>query len=205
MIIIDEYDQRDPQWHLSRIPSIGGTGINIAASKGDGRKKYIIQKAGEILSKTPKDSFVSYAMKRGITFEPRARAYYEMLNSVKVRTVAMVKHDDSKHFSPDFLVGDDGFGEIKVREPEVFVQMVHDKPNLITSERRQIQWGFRIMGRKWCDHIDYCPEIDDAGTIDPAIIQRFYPDQKEIETLDLACDEFLKNLYQYISEIKNDS
>jgi hypothetical protein len=193
---------RDLQWHLDRIPSIGGTGINIAASKGDGRKKFIMQKAGEILSQTPKNSFVSWAMKRGIDFEPKARAYYEMLNFTKVQIVAMVKLDDRKHFSPDFLVGEDGFGEIKVREPEVFVQMVHDQPNLITSERRQIQWGFRIMERQWCDHIDYCPEIDVAGTMEPAIIRRFYPDPEEISKLDKACDKFLMDLYQYIAEVK---
>lgn len=201
MIILNDIIQGTPEWHMARIGSIGGSGITTAVSNGTGRGKFMLQKAGEILSRTPSDDFDTWQFKRGRRYEPEARIYYEQMFQIDVEQVGLIKESEFKHFSPDGLIGEDGFIEIKIRIPSVFLEILDGK-NIATGERRQIQWGHKIMHRKWCDHIDYCPELCEPGLISPIYIQRVYPDENEINELNMKCDKFIGEMLVLIRKVK---
>lgn len=199
--IIDHIDQGTDDWKLLRCGSIGGAGINIVASKGSGRESYLYKKAGELVSHVPEDDFDTWQFRRGREWEPVARERYEAIKITEVRQIAMAKLTDHKHFSPDGIVDEDGFIEIKVRIPSVFLRILNGA-SIATNERRQIQWGFRVMGKKWCHHIDFCPEIDKANTINPMIIKTVYPDPDEIRKLNAECDKFIGEMKTLVEKFK---
>ena len=207
-LIIEQMQQQSPEWFKMRLGSIGGSGINIVASQGSGVKKYLYKKAAEIISGVHEESFKSHYLDRGNEYEEEAQLKYCSEYLVEPRIVGIVKHDDNKHYSPDFLIdkdqfGDraDGFAEIKVRIPSVFVEYA-DNGNIPTADSRQIQWGFRVTGRDWCDYINYCPEIAQAGTMSPMIVKRIYPDEEKIKSLDMACDKFIGQMAILIKKLK---
>ncbi len=201
MRIIDDIKQGTSEWFDQRLSSIGGHGINIVASSGSVYKKYLYKKAAEYLSKTHEETFKSNYLDRGHEFEPKARELYEFTYRVKAVTVGIVKLTDHKHYSPDFLINDDGFGEIKVHIPSVFIEFA-DNRNIPTADRRQIQWGFNITGRKYCDYIKYCPEMFESGMMTPMIVTRIYPDEKEIKSLNSAADRFIGEMKLKIKKMK---
>lgn len=205
--IIDSFEQNTDDWLKARIGSVGGSGINFAVTNGKGRQDYLETMVAEIVSKTPAPEKNLWQFKRGKLYEPHARIYYQMCRLVKVRQISFARLNEFKHYSADGLVDEDedglGFIEIKIREPKTFLQ-VRKGINLPTNERRQISWGFRVFDgeRKWCDHIDYCPEMINGGMISPMIVKRFYPDQKEISELDAGCDEFIKQMLLELRKVK---
>ena len=207
MIIIDDIDQRTEEWFKNRCGSIGGSGITKAVSTGQGRKDYLYKKAAEILSGVHEETFKSSYMDRGNEFESKAINRYAMQFHVEPKIVGMVKPDikttadEYKHYSPDFLINENGFGEVKVRIPSVFIKYA-DTGNIPTADRRQIQWGFRITKRRYCDYINYCPEIAGAGTMGPMIVKRIYQDEKEIKSLNSGADSFIGEMLALVKRLK---
>lgn len=200
MEIIDSYPQQSDEWFSETAGSIGGSSIGTAVSNGKGRKDLMISKAVELITGKKSKSKKLWQYERGNKYEPAARKHYIMKYRAAVKQVALIKLTDHKHYSPDFLLDVDGFGEIKVREPHVFLQATDDK-NMGTSDRRQVQWGFRVMGRSYCDYIQYCPEFE-FTEIDPMFVMRIYPDEKEIKDLDNKCNKFIGELINYVNRKK---
>lgn len=188
--------QGEDGWFEARLGSIGGSQITTAVSKGSGRGKLIYKKAAEILSQTHEEGPKLRQFDRGHLYEPAARKFYAMTYKIKPIIVGLVRHDEYKHFSPDLLINDDGYGEIKVREPSVFLERC-DTREISTADRRQVHWGFRIMKRSYCDYIQYCPEYEDSD-IPPIFVMRIYPDEKEIRFLDDKCNGFIGELKNYV-------
>ena len=197
--ILDQLIQNSDAWFKARLGSLGGSQITTAVSKGSGRQKLLYKKAAEILSQTNEDGFKSKYLDRGHEFEAEARMYYAMVYQVEPIVIGMVRYTEYKHYSADFLIGEDGFGEIKVRIPSVYLEY-SDNGTLGTADRRQVQWGFRVTGRKYCDHITYCPEMAQSGAMEPMIVQRMYPDEKEIKSLDMGADGFIGELINYVNK-----
>jgi len=71
-------------------------------------------------------------------------------------------------FSPDGLVGDDGFIEIKTRRGKFQVETII-AGRVPDEYKLQIQTGLLVSGRKWCDFISFS-----AGL--PMIVIRVLPD-----------------------------
>ncbi len=202
MLIIEQLKQGSDEWFDERLGSIGGSQITIVASKGDGYQKLLYQKAAEILSGVHEETFKSKYMDRGNEFESEGRDCYAQAHIVDPRIVGIVKYDQYKHYSPDFLIDDNnGFGEIKVRIPSVFIKF-HENRNIPTADRRQIQWGFKITERDYCDYITYCPEIEKHGSMSGLIVIRIYPDPEEIKRLNAACNRFIGEMKNLVDKLK---
>jgi len=203
MEILDQLIQNSDSWFKARLGSLGGSQITTAVSKGSGRQKLLYKKAAEILSQTNEDGYSSKYLDRGHEFEAEARMYYAMVYQVEPIVIGMVRYDEYKHYSADFLIGEDGFGEIKIRIPSVYLEY-SDNGTLGTGDRRQVQWGFRVTGRKYCDHITYCPEMAQSGAMEPMIVKRMYPDDKEIKSLDMGANKFIGELINYVNKKKGE-
>jgi exodeoxyribonuclease (lambda-induced) len=195
-------EQQSEDWFKSRLGSIGGSGINIVASTGSGYKTYLYKKAAEIISGVHEESFKSHYMDRGNEFESVARDKYAAQRIIEPRLVGLVRLSEYKHYSPDFLIDEDnGFGEIKTRIPSEFVKMF-DTGNMPTADRRQIQWGFKVTEREYCDYINYCPELENSDSVSSMIVKRIYPDEKEIRELNRACDKFIGEMRALIKRLE---
>lgn len=102
-------------------------------------------------------SYISDDMLRGLDDEVYAKSLYAEKYAPVVDT-GLVTNDALGFligFSPDGLVGDDGFLEIKSRRQKWQAQTIVDDE--VPSEfMLQIQTGIFVTGRSWCDFISYC-------------------------------------------------
>jgi hypothetical protein len=146
------------------------------------------------------DSYTSPWMERGAELEDEAIRWYEFDQGVEVRRVGFITSDDfveedpnqifkwrenwgvSEHkwyrygASPDFLVGDEGLGEIKVPGPAG--QMHHLRLGKLAIEyKQQLQGQLWVAQRQWTDVISYHPEM-------PRIVIRVERDEEYIALLE---------------------
>ena len=198
--IIDNYKQLDPEWFEAHVGRIGGSTVQMACAKGEGktRTNLLYRKAGETLSGEPYIGYFNENMQRGIDLEPEARLLYELSMGVSVRQVAIVlSKNEHKICSPDGLVGGDGMVEIKCVIPSVHIETI-DKDKIPSSYRRQIQWGLSICQREWCDFVSYCPGI----VSNPIFIKRTWRDEKLIKELHDGVDAFIVELTELVTKIR---
>lgn len=190
MEIITECEQGSDLWFQYRLASIGGTAINLIAPEGKGYKKTLYEFVGEHLTGIKAESFKFQHADRGHEFEPVARSMYEFIRGVDVEQVALIKADNCRHVSPDGLVDKDGLIEIKTRIPSIFIEA--DKEGCFPiADKRQIQWSLHISERKWCDRIQYCPEMLLANK-KCILIDRITRDERMISELKDVSDKFIK-------------
>lgn len=112
--------------------------------------------------------YVSPDMEYGTSGETPARREYELRINDDVATVGFVLHPtmDFVGASPDFLVGTDGMGEIKV--PRLAKHMKWLAAGILPEEYlHQCMAGMNCCERSWCDFISYSPP-------DPDDEQRLY-------------------------------
>ena len=101
--------------------------------------------------------YVSDDMLRGLDDEVYAKQLYAEKYAPTVDT-GLVTNDALGFligFSPDALVGDDGFLEIKSRRQKWQAQTIVED-EVPAEYMLQIQTGLLVTGRKWCDFISYC-------------------------------------------------
>lgn len=115
-------------------------------------------------------SYISDDMLRGMDDELIAKALYAK-HYAPVTDVGFITNDSfgfKLGFSPDALVGDDGFIEIKSRRQKFQVQTIID--DAVPDEHViQVQTGLLVSSRKWCDFLSY------SGGLPMAVI-RVLPD-----------------------------
>lgn len=166
MIIETSFKQGDKAWHEARIDSVGGTGAskiitNVTAERSKSRDSYMIEKAGDIISRDPEPSYLNWSMKWGLKYEPVAREVFEMVEGFEVKTCAMIFNDDKRnwHVSPDFYRDDLKWGgEIKCYQFKAFKKCV--KKNKLPSKHiLQIQTGLALTGWDFWWFVAYFPNL----------------------------------------------
>lgn len=132
--------------------------------------------------------YIGDDMLRGIEEEIYARATYAE-HYAPVEEVGFITNDDLGFpigFSPDGLVGNDGFIECKSRRQKFQVETIleHVATSTIPDEYMiQIQTGFLVTGRRWCDFISYCGGL-------PMVTIRVEPDKKYRDAIEAAAAAF---------------
>lgn len=158
-------EQRTEEWHDLRRGLITASAIGqlitaktLQPANNDTSRAVITTLAGERITDHTEDTFISDAMWRGIIEEPYAVDMYADVKGVTVESCGfMTRELDGGAvigFSPDGLVGDDGFIEVKSRAPKKHIETV--LAGEVPAENvAQIQTGFFVSGRKWCDYISF--------------------------------------------------
>lgn len=193
-------DQCTPEWDTNRLCSIGGTAINLIAPGGMGYTKTLYEFAGEMITGVKAESFKFRHAARGLENESATWAAYTFETGNQVEHVSLIKGTPNKHCSPDALIGKDGIGEGKTRIPSIFIEASAVGYYPIAT-RRQIQWGLFISEREWCDYVQYCPEMMNAGATG-LLIKRVGRDEKMIKELDDAAEKFIGDLYDLVERLK---
>lgn len=137
-------------------------------------------------------TYIGDDMLRGKEDEVRARILYAE-KYAPVEEMGFITNDEwgfTLGFSPDGLVGDDGFTECKSRRQKYQIETIveHVKTGTIPDEYiMQVQTGFLASKRKWCDFISYS-----GGS--PMAVIRVYPDPKIQDAIIMAADVFERRL-----------
>lgn len=194
-------EQGSPEWHQARagIPTASQLSRIVtqsgALSKSATANKYLSELIAEsafgVDTEEGPDTFWT---RRGIEMEPKAVAWYEFQRDVSVDRVGFVLHDELPvGCSPDFLVSDDGGGEIKCPAPKTHIGYLlgHDDD----AYKVQVQSSLWITGREWWDRIFYGPDL-------PKNIRRFERDEAFIAKIDAAVREFVDRLLEARAKIE---
>ena len=179
-MIIHDVEQRSAAWDALRLGKPTASNFDKILTPGgklsEQWKRYAYHLIAERLLGRPVGTYTSPAMERGAIVESEARAWYELYNNIDVRRVGFIETDDHRiGCSPDFLVGEEGLGEIKCPEPAAMVEY------LLTGEldkryKPQIQGQLWVSERKWVDIIAWHDEL-------PRCVIRVERDEEYIEKL----------------------
>ena len=195
---ICEAEQNSPEWFEFRrgIPSASKFQCLMANSADrKGRRTYMYDLAGEILSGECAESYSNPFMERGKAMEAEARDWYAFATDAELYRVGAVRSSYlGAVCSPDSLVGDDGGLEIKTRMARLQLELL-ESGELPNEHKAQVQGAMWILCRPWWDFVSYSPKIR------PFKI-RVYRDEKYIASLAIAVREFNEELKALVERFK---
>lgn len=172
-----DLEQGSDEWFALRcgLLTAGSTGklVTPATLKRANNEKvraHMWELLAERITEYTPPTFLGDKMIRGLNDEITAREKYTERYGVEVTKMGLVINDGFGFrlgFSPDGLVGDDGFIEVKSRDQRFQAEtIVSDE---VPEEfQAQIQCGLMVTERKWCDFISF------SGGM-PMFVKRVYP------------------------------
>lgn len=196
-------DQRSAEWFAERAGKITASRMHDVMLPRDrepyksgprkgqpkelpkGLTDYAHQLAAERLTSRPRKQIKAAALQWGQDVEPAAVAAYQAETGVIVTLCGFVQHPKYSFIgaSPDFLVDDEGGGEIKSPESsEVHLETLLS--GLPPEHIEQIQGGLWVTGRQWWDFVSYHPDFPPELRL---YVQRIPRDEPYIAQLQSAC------------------
>lgn len=136
-------------------------------------------------------------MERGKALEPQARSAYAIARDSEARSCGIFFSDDDRLIgaSPDFMVGDNGIGELKC--PTAGVHCMYLAEDRVPPEYwMQVQGQLWVTGRSWCDFVSYHPDL-------PPLIVRATPDAALHNAMREAMIDFLDELLAGRERLRN--
>lgn len=142
--------QRTEQWFKDREGKLTCSQFGQAAGLGPGSRQQLWRRIMKI------DTFEgNTATQWGEANEPVALQAYRQQTQTEPSLVGFVPHPSLEWIggSPDFLVGDDGVGEIKCP----FSQKLYD--DIPPYYMAQVQGLLQCTNREWCDFVVWTPQV----------------------------------------------
>lgn len=140
-------------------------------------RQHIYELAAQRITDYVEPQYISDDMLRGAEDEIEARALYSE-HYKKVTEVGFVvneKYGFDFGFSPDGLINLEGFIEIKSRRQKYQAETILAQ-EIPQEHILQVQSGFVVTERDWCDYISYCGGM-------PMCVLRAYPDDKIMQAI----------------------
>jgi hypothetical protein len=163
------------------------------ARKSDGRKTYMMELAGEILTGEPVPGFTSFHTERGHEMEPEARELYSFITGAVPAQVGFIRNGKIG-CSPDSIIDDDGLLEIKSKLPKFAVACIHSG-EFPEEHKAQCQGALLVSEREWIDIAVFWPGL-------PLFIKRAYRDENYLSNLSTALDEFNEELAEVVEKVR---
>lgn len=135
-------------------------------------------------------------MARGTLLEPHARDEYVKHYNPVHEIGFMVREENGCGigFSPDGLLGDDGFIEIKSRTPRIQINTFR-RDEVPSANIPQIQCGLFVSGREFAHYVSYCPGL-------PLFVREVTPDPKWQDAIRDAWDKFESDVFNVLHEYR---
>lgn len=143
-------------------------------------------------------SFKNSYMDRGNELEPTARDLYEIETFSKVKNGGFHYIEDLGD-SPDGIVGDNGCIEIKCVIPNTHWKRLK-KGGYDTAYQWQIQGHMWMGNYKWCDFIQYCPEMPESKRL---YIFRVNRDEEMIDRMRQRFDLFREEVKRNVNILQS--
>ena len=162
----------------------------LKAAANEKERAHLFELLAQRINQYVEPRYIGDDMLRGINDEELARDLYSG-HFEPIEKCGFITNDElgfKVGFSPDGLVGTDGFIEIKSRRQKFQVETLINRA-MPLDFALQVQTGLWVSGRKWCDYLSYC-----GGMHMPAI--RIYPDDKVIAAIKDAARGFETRLQQ---------
>lgn len=195
---IYNFEQRTEDWYRVRLGVLSASDAATIAANGKGLETLCLHKAMEIITGKSQDSFVNDDIERGIELEDEARALYEITTGNVVHQVGFIKMDERIGCSPDGLVDSDGLVEYKCRNDlNHFKRLLGYK--IDREHRLQMQMQLLVSERKWVDYVCYNRNF---SLEDQLVIERVYPDEKDIKLLKDGLVSGLSLISKYLHQYK---
>lgn len=209
--------QGTDEWHRIRHGMITAstfkniiTPAKLELSKAAATRLFYDDILSQRIDETIQPGYLSYDMMRGHEDEPYAVQQYEKEYNKQAKYCGFIinhKLGFPLGFSPDALIGDDGFVEIKSKEPKHQVKTILDHicgrtDDPIPMEHMiQVQAGLFITERDWCDFISFC-NGNQMMTVRVEPIEKY---QEAIEKAAIEVEKILaENLEKYMDAAEND-
>ncbi len=168
-----ECAQGTPQWHAARTglitASCAADAISLMTRNSGTRKvgdptaqaeRYAADLAIEIVSGKPHgEPPKAWVLERGHKMEEAARMMYEARTGAFVTEAGICVDDSGFGYSTDGLVDDDGLIEIKAPIDSAKILMMIQTED-VSEYMHQMQFGMWLTGRKWCDFIQFVPDLE---------------------------------------------
>ena len=175
----------------SMFATVLAKGVGKAESKT--RRTYLMKLAGEILTGEPMDAYSNHHMERGKIMEAEARGFYAFMQDAEPEPVGFIRNGDTGA-SPDALLGQDGLLEIKTKLPHLLIDLIL-KDKFPPEHKAQCQGQLWVAEREWLDLVVYWPKL-------PLFVKRVTRDEKYIEDLAAAVDDFNGDLQEMVGRIR---
>lgn len=194
MKIYNDLVQGSEEWISVRLGKLTASHAQAIAQNGKGLETLAFEKATELLTNKPIDSFKNEAMEYGNQTESEARESYELKTGNTVEQVGFVELDEYVGASPDGLVGDDGLIEIKCPTPRVFTEYLYSG-KVDPKYYAQMQMQMYVTDRLWCDYCVYHPDFTSG-----LIIRRIERDNELIEKLKVGLENGVKRVKEIVDK-----
>lgn len=154
----------------------------------------------EILTGQPKESISARPLEYGKDMEPEAMAAYEAKTGRMVEVCGFIRHPMYAFVgaSPDFLVDDEGGGEIKC-PMSIVVHATTLREGLPPEHVEQIQGGLWVTDRQWWDFVSFNPKFP-AGLA--LYVQRVTRDESVIARIQADCLEAWSEVTTIVATLK---
>lgn len=161
----DEVKQGSEEWKRLRSQYLTGTDA-IKLLRGHTPKEILKKKQKEINSFSG-----NYWTHRGHILEDESKEIYSSVYT-PIYNAGFIINDKYPNigYSPDGLVERDGLIECKSFGEKHHLEVVKSLSQEIIS---QVQWGFFVTEREWCDLLLYNPDIEDLDL--SYVVKRLYP------------------------------
>jgi hypothetical protein len=208
-----ELEQGSDEWLQTRCGLLTGSEMKLIVTptlkvaSNDKERSHLYELLAQRITQYVEPHYVSDDMLRGHENEIEARILYEK-HYAAVEQMGFVTNDKwgfTIGFSPDGLVGDDGFIECKSRRQKYQFETIIENvtgQTIPVDYLIQQQTGHAVLERGWCDFLSYS-----GGIPMPAI--RVYPDPKVqnaiIEAAGAFEERLAKKMEQYYAILRTNA
>lgn len=196
-------EQGSAEWWAVRrgVPTASEFDRIITPAKGQlaaGHTGYVHQLIADLFDPNYgqlESEYASLAMRRGVAREPESRRFYEFERGVSVRQVGFCLTGDGRFgCSPDFLVGEEGCGELKNPDPKTHIAWLLG--GVVPAEHVAQCHGHLVVSEyKWCDFVSYCPGMPSQ------LIVRVFPNEFTVKLRE-CLEQFWSNYQAALTRVK---
>lgn len=202
LTIYKELIQGSPEWLQARCGLLTAsemqrivTPAKLKAADNDKSRAHLYELLAQRVTQYVEPTYVGEHMLRGEADEGEALNIYEDAYEVGHRVGFMTndKWGFALGFSPDLLVGENGFVEVKsrIQREQVRTILAAQMPE---DFMLQVQTGFLVSERKWCDFVSFS-----AGL--PMFTKRVFPDEEVQAAIIAAAAKFHERLDEEYAKI----
>lgn len=200
--VLHNVEQRSEEWFALRMGKLTGSNFPMLMPSSrqkvnvtDTQKKYLLEKACELLTNERKESFSNSSMQWGTDHEEEAISYYELEKMTVVNEVGFYEINKSIGDSPDGVTTDRCI-EIKCPNSTTHLTYILDSTKLLNNYKWQCYAHMWATGLNKCDLISYDPRFPDNKKM---VIVEIEKDDEEMKILQDRIYLLVETMESYIN------